>query len=65
MSIWIKEIKDSGKIIILDDSTKWEVDMFDRIDARMWMRMDSVTVKGNKMINHGQRDKTISVKRLL
>jgi hypothetical protein len=65
MSIWIKEIKDSGKIIILDDSTKWEVSMFDRIDARMWMRMDSVTVKGNKMTNHSQRDKTISVKRLL
>lgn len=64
MSIWIKEIKDSGKIIILDNSTKWEVDMFDRIDARMWMRMDSVTVKGNKMINHGQRDKEISVKQI-
>ena len=54
MSIWIKEIKDSGKIIILDDSTKWEVDMFDRIDTRMWMRMDSVSAKSNKMINHGQ-----------
>ena len=64
MSIWIKEIKDSGKIILLDDSTKWEVDMFDRIDARMWMRMDSVTIKGNKMINHGQRDKAISVKQI-
>jgi len=64
MSIWIKEIKDSGKIIILDDSTKWEVDMFDRIDTRMWMRMDSVTIKGNKMINHSQRDKTISVKQI-
>ena len=25
MSIWIKEIKESGKIILLDDSTKWEV----------------------------------------
>ena len=64
MSVWIKEIKDSGKIIILDDSTKWEVDMFDRIDTRLWMKMDSVTVTGNKMTNHGQRDKTISVKRI-
>jgi len=64
MSIWIKEIKDSGKIILLDDSTKWEVDMFDRIDAKMWTRMDSVTIKGNKMINHGQRDKTITVKQI-
>jgi hypothetical protein len=29
---FLKEIKDSGKIIILDNSTIWEVDIFDRID---------------------------------
>jgi hypothetical protein len=64
MSIWIKEIIDPGKIILLDDSTKWEVDMFSRIDARYWSRMDSVSIKGNKMINHSQRDKEITVKRI-
>lgn len=64
MSIWIKEIIDSGKIILLDDSTKWEVDMFSRMDSRYWSRMDSVSVKGNKMINHSQRDKEITVKRV-
>ena len=63
MKHWIKEIKDFGKLIILDDSSKWEVGMFDRIDTRYWMRLDNVTIAGNKMINHSQRDKTITVKR--
>lgn len=64
MSIWIKEIKESGKIIDLDNSTSWEVDVLDRIDTRLWMRMDTVSVNGNKMTNHSQRDKTVTVKRL-
>jgi len=64
MKNWIKEIKDSGKIIILDDSSRWEVNIVDRIDARLWMRLDNVTVTENKMTNHGQGDKTITVKGL-
>ena len=64
MSIWIKEIKESGKIIILDDSTTWEVDMFDRIDTRLWSRMDKVTAAGSKITNHSQRDKTITARKI-
>lgn len=59
----IKEIKESGKVIVLSDSSEWEVDMFDRMDTRFWMCLDSVTVSGDKMTNHSQRDKTVSVKR--
>ena len=65
MKDWIKEIKESGKIIILDDSTKWEVASYDRYDTRMWMRMDNVTVSGNKMTKHGGlREETVSVKQI-
>ena len=64
MKNWIKEIENSGKIIVLDDSSRWEVGMFDRIDTRLWMRLDNVTAAGNEMTNHSQRDKTITVKRL-
>lgn len=59
----IKEIKESGKIVVLSDSSEWEVDMFDRMDTRFWMRLDNVSVSGDKMTNHSQRDKTVSVKR--
>jgi len=65
MKNWIKEIKESGKIIILDDSTIWEVDTFNRIDVRMWMRFDNVTVSGNKMTKHGIKDEIITVKRII
>jgi hypothetical protein len=65
MKNWIKEIIDSGRVIILDDSSKWEVDTLDRIEARFWMRLDNVTIAGNKMIKHGHRDKTITVKKLI
>jgi len=64
MKQYIKEIKDSGKIIILDDSSKWEVSMFDRMDTRFWMRLDNVTVTRDKMTNHSQREKTVTVKRI-
>ncbi len=65
MSIWIKEVIDSGKILILDNYTKWEVDMFNRMDTRYWRRMDTVSVDGNKITNHSQRDKTITARKII
>lgn len=64
MKQYIKEIKDQGKTIVLDNSSTWEVDMFDRLDTALWMRLDNVTVNGNKMINHNQRDKTVGIKKV-
>lgn len=62
MGLSIRKIEDSGKLIILDDSSKWEVSFIDTIDTRIWMMFDKISMKGDKMTNHSRRDKTITVK---
>jgi hypothetical protein len=41
----IKKILNSGKTIILDDGSQWEVSLFDRLAAMLWLPTDKVTVK--------------------
>ena len=62
MKDWIKEIQDSGKIIILSSGAKYSVPSYDSLDTRFWMKLDNVSLNGNKMTNHSQKDKTIDVK---
>lgn len=61
MKDWIKDIQDSGKLITLSTGSKYKVSSYDSFDTRMWMKMDNVSVNGNKMTNHSQRDKTVEV----
>lgn len=63
MSNYIRKIEDSGKLIILDDSSKWEVDLYDTFTTRMWMIMDNVSVLVNKMTNLSRNNETVSVTR--
>lgn len=63
MSNYIRKIEDSGKLIILDDSSKWEVSSFDAFNTRMWMVMDNVSVSINKMTNLSRNNETVSVTR--
>ena len=63
MSNYIRKIEDSGKLIILDDSSKWEVASYDSFTTRMWMIMDNVSVSLNKMTNLSRNNETVSVTR--
>jgi len=61
VSKYIREIEDSGKLIILNDSSKWEVGSYDSFTTRMWMIMDNVSVSLNKMTNLSRNNETVSV----
>lgn len=41
----IKQVQNSGKTILLDDNSKWDVSSFDKYRAMMWFIGDKVNVK--------------------
>lgn len=45
----IQEIKYNGRLVILDDGSRWEVDEFDAMTSEMWMEMDRVVVIDGEM----------------
>ncbi|HBJ34994.1 MAG TPA: hypothetical protein DDZ51_09585 [Planctomycetaceae bacterium] len=45
----IEDIKYGGKLIVLDDGSRWEVDEFDASTAEMWGPFDKVVVIDNEM----------------
>ena len=62
MSNFIQKIEDGGKLIILDDSSKWEVNFLDTSTTRMWMTLEKVSVSLTRMTNLN-RNQTVSVMR--
>lgn len=63
MSNYIRKIEESGKLITLDDSSKWEVASFDTFTTRWWMIMDNVSVSLNKMTNLSRNNEMVSITR--
>jgi len=65
MSNSIRKIENSGKLITLDDSSKWEVGLFDVSTSMFWLPGDTVTVSSNKMtkVSLTGRKETVSVTR--
>lgn len=61
MQDWIRDIQDSGKIIILSTGTKYQVSSFDAFHSRFWMKLDKISVTGSKMTNHSQREQAVAV----
>jgi hypothetical protein len=45
----IDEIKYDGRLVILDDGSRWEVDSFDSGTAEMWGFLDKVVVIDDEM----------------
>lgn len=45
----IEEVKYDGRLIILDDGSRWEVDSFDSSTAEMWGPMEKVFVIDDEM----------------
>jgi len=41
----IKSVTNSGKTLILDDLTMWEISIYDSFTTMFWMRFDQVVVK--------------------
>ena len=58
----IREIQDSGKLLILSDGSKWEISSFDSFHTRMWMRMDTIEVQLGKLTNE-TRKQTVDARR--
>jgi len=44
---WIRKNIGSGSFIMLNDGSLWEVDSFDRLDATLWLAMESVVIVDN------------------
>jgi hypothetical protein len=41
---WIKSKSDDGDIITLEDGSIWQVDLLDRIEAKLWLPLTDITV---------------------
>ena len=41
---WIKENIDRGRLILLEDSSLWQMDRLERIDAALWLKVSAITV---------------------
>ena len=64
MKASVKEIQDSGKVIVLDDGSTWSVSSFDAFNTRMWMRFDSIEINFNKLTNLSRGNPTVDARRV-
>ena len=64
MKASVKEIQDSGKLIVLDDASKWSVSSFDAFNTRMWMRFDNIEINFNKLTNLSRGSQTVDARRI-
>ena len=64
MKASVKEIQDSGKVIVLDDGSTWSVSSFDAFNTRMWMRFASIEINSNKLTNLSRGIQTVHVRRV-
>jgi hypothetical protein len=53
----IEEVKYDGRLIILDDGSRWEVETFDSSTAEMWGLMDKVVVIDDEMYKLDELEK--------
>ncbi len=61
----IKEIKDSGTLIILEDGSKWEINSFDSFHTKMWMKSDLVEVYFGNLKNVSRNNVSVFAKKKL
>jgi hypothetical protein len=53
----ISDVKYDGRLIILQDGTRWEVDSMDSSTADMWSSFDKVVVIDNEMYKLDELEK--------
>lgn len=54
---WISSVSSGGDIVILEDSSVWQVDSIDTIYTSLWLSTESIIVCGSTMINTDNGDK--------
>ncbi len=53
----IEDIKYEGRLVVLDDGTRWEVDAIDAATAEMWSTLDKVVVIDDEMYKLDEMEK--------
>ncbi|MET0716873.1 MAG: hypothetical protein ABWY34_00550 [Pseudoxanthomonas sp.] len=64
MSYLIQEIHDAGKLIVLDDGSKWAVNAFDAIDTFLWSQSERVEIGLCTLTNVSRTNETVRVLRI-
>ena len=41
---WVKSKTADGSIVVLEDRSVWEIDLFDRLDTALWLPITNITV---------------------
>jgi hypothetical protein len=54
---WVQSVSGGGAIVVLEDSSVWEVDLIDKIDTMLWLPTEEVLVCGSTLINTDNGDK--------
>ena len=54
---YIQEIKYDGRVVILDDGSRWVVDELDTITVEMWSETDEVIVQDGEMFKLDDAEK--------
>lgn len=44
---WVKQVIDSGRMLLLEDGSLWDIAALDRIDTVLWLPMTEITVLEN------------------
>ncbi len=60
---WISSVSNNGEIVVLEDSSVWEVNVVDAIKSMLWLPTQKVLICGNRMINN-RNGKIVRVFRL-
>ena len=52
----VSSVSRAGRLVVLQDQSRWQVDPIDRIDTRRWSRYEYVVVCPSKMTNLTRRE---------
>jgi hypothetical protein len=48
---WVQSVANDGQIVILEDSSVWEIDLVDRVDTMLWLPTTEIVACEDKLIN--------------
>ena len=48
---WVQSVSSDGSIVILEDSSVWQVNLIDRVDTMLWLPITDITVCGDALVN--------------
>jgi hypothetical protein len=49
---WLRDKKDDGRILVLEDGSWWEVGVSDRVKTSRWFRISTIRVEDPKQGGH-------------